>query len=247
LHHDISVYKKSVLISPAPESEETRKKLQAFASKGIGLIIYATEARLKKIPNFPNLTKINIEKENASALRSAAEHYGWFIRHDKKSDGIKPPTIAISRFENAHFISAYSANTTTDTWLRTPLGAPIFLGCEAELKDGFASYRFARSEHRECRVFVEQQSGIISCREQAPGNNYYRRAIIIKGLKDATVRLFSEPDCPSAVSSSKSKLYRFVLDERFCEVEDPVYGKYLLGEHIDGDIYLIIGRPADVK
>ena len=193
------------------------------------------------------MTKINIEKDSASALRAAAENYGWCIRHDKKADGIKPPTISISRFENAHFVSAYNANTTTDTRFRTPLGAPILLGCEAELKDGFASYRFSRAEHRECRVYVEQQSGIISCREQAPVNNYYRRAIIIKGLKDATVRLFGEPDCPIAASNSKSKLYRFVLDERFLEVEDKTYGKYLLGEHIDGDIYFIMGRPINQK
>lgn len=247
LRHDVSAYKKSTLISPAPESEEMLEKLRAFANDGIGVIIYATEARLKNIPDFCNLTKINIEKESASALREAAEHYGWCIRHAKKVDGIKPPAIAISRFENAHFISAYNPNTTTDTYLRTPLGAPILLGCEAELKDGFASYRFARSEHRECRVFIDQQSGVVSCREQAPGNNYYRRAILIKGLKDATVRLFGEPDCPIAASNSKSKLYRFVLDERFREVEDETYGKYLLGEHVDGDIYFIMGRPANTK
>jgi hypothetical protein len=243
LRHGASVYKKSTLISPAPESRETLEKLMSFAKEGIGVIIYATEARLNGIPDFPNLTKINTEKDSASALRKAAERYGWCIRHDKKAEGIKPPTIAVSRFENAHLISAYSANTTTDTYLRTPLGAPILLGCETEIKNGFSSYRFARSEHRECRVFVEQQSGVISCREQAPVNNYYRRAIIIKGLKDATVRLFGEPYCPIDASNSKSKLYRFVLDERFCEVEDPVYGKYLLGEHIDGDIYFIMGRP----
>jgi hypothetical protein len=243
LRHSISIYKKSTLISPAPESDEILHKLQEFAKEGIGVIIYASAARLKQIPDFCNLTKINIETESASALRKAAESYGWCILHEKKVDNIKPPTIAISRFENAHFISVYNANTTTDTLLHTPLGAPILLGCETEIKDGFASYRFARAEHRECRVFVEQQSGVISCREQAPGNNYYRRAIFIKGLKDATVRLFSEPNCPFDASNGKSKLYRFVLDERFHEAEDDVYGKYLLGEHIDGDIYFIMGRP----
>ena len=243
LRHDISVYKKCTLISPAPESEEILEKLRDFANKGIGVIIYATGDRWKKIPDFCNLTKINIETEGASALRRAAEGYGWCIRHEKRADDIKPPTIAISRFENAHFISVYNANTTTDTLFHTPLGAPILLGCETEIKDGFASYRFARAEHRECRVFVEQQSGVISCREQAPGNNYYRRAILIKGLKDATVRLFSEPNCPFDASNGKSKIYRFVLDERFRQVEDDVYGKYLLGEHIDGDIYFIMGRP----
>ena len=245
LRHDRSVYQKCTLISPAPESEEILEKLQDDANKGIGVIIYATEDRLKKIPDFCNLTKINIETEGASALRQAAESYGWYIRHEKRADDIKPPTIAISRFENAHFISVYNANTTTDTLLHTPLGAPILLGCETEIKDGFASYRFARAEHRECRVFVEQKDGVISCREQAPGNNFYRRAIYIKGLKDATVRLFSEPNCPFEASNGKSKLYRFVLDERFHEVEDAVYGKYLLGEHINGDIYFIMGRPEE--
>lgn len=243
LRHDASLYRKSTLLSPAPESEAVFSKLLSLAKEGIGVIVYATAERLAAIPDDSGIVKIDVEAAPASALRAAAERSGWCIRHEKRDDTIKPPTMAISRFENAHLVSVYNANTTTDTLLRTPLGAPLLLGCETELRDGFASYRFARAEHRECRVYVEQADGVISCREQAPGNNYYRRAIVIRGLKDATIRFFGEPHCHTTAGWGKNGLHRFTPDDRFTVVEDPVYGAYLLGEHIDGDIYLTMTRP----
>jgi hypothetical protein len=243
LRHDASLYRKSTLFSPAPESEAVYSKLLSLAKEGIGVIVYATAERLAAIPDDSGIIKIDVEAAPASALRAAAERFGWCIRHEKRDDTIKPPTMAISRFENAHLVSVYNANTTTDTLLRTPLGAPLLLGCEAEIRDGFASYRFARAEHRECRVYVEQADGVISCREQAPGNNYYRRAIVIRGLKDATIRFFGEPHCPISAGWGKNGLHRFTPDDRFTVVEDPVYGAHLLGEHIDGDIYLTMARP----
>ena len=108
--------------------------------------------------------------------------------------------------------------------------------------DGRSSYRFSRGEHRECRIFVDQKDGVISCREAPPVNAKYRRAIKITGLKDATVCLFSEKDCESAVSIARSTDHTPEFDPRFTIVCDPIYGEYLMGEHIDGAIYFLIGR-----
>ena len=62
-------------------------------------------------------------------------------------------------------------------------------------------------------------------------------------LKDATVRLFCEADCEGAVSIAANTDRTPVFDPRFNLAEDETYGKYLLGEHIDGEIYFLMSRP----
>jgi len=49
--------------------------------------------------------------------------------------------------------------------------------------------------HKECRVFVEQKDGIVLCAEANPGAYQTKRHLIIRGLKDATVRIFAEDYC----------------------------------------------------
>ena len=187
--------------------------------------------------------KLDVE-ESAGHLREALSAWGYEISFAKKEAGIKPPTIGIVRHDNGLFFSVYNANTTTDTHLKFPLGAPILCGAEAEMTDGRSSYRFSRGEHRECRVFVEQNNGIISCREAPPVNARFRRAIKITGLRDATVCLFPEKGCESAVSIAKSNDRTPEFDSRFTAVHDEKYGTYLKGEHIDGTIRFLIGRKC---
>ena len=110
--------------------------------------------------------------------------------------------------------------------------------------DGAASYRFARGEHRECRVYAKQDSGVISCREAPPVNVRFRRAIRITGLKNATVTLISEKGCECFVSTSKRADPIPLFDERFTYVDDEKYGKILKGENIDGDLYFFIGHKG---
>ena len=109
--------------------------------------------------------------------------------------------------------------------------------------DGATSYRFIRGEHRECRVFAEQSAGVISCREAPPINTYFRRAIKISGLQDATLRLFGETNCACAVSVAANTDRTPIFDPRFTVVEDEIYGKHLFGEHIDGEIYFLMTKP----
>ena len=148
--------------------------------------------------------------------------------------------MAISRKNNALLFSVYNSNTTTDAILKFPLGAPILIGCEAEMLDGKSAYRFSRGEQRECRVFVEQNDGYVSCREAPPVNARYRRAIRVNGLKDATVRLFPEKGCECAVSTADNNLTP-KYDSRFKLVRDE-NGTYLLGEHVNGRIHFLIGH-----
>ena len=109
------------------------------------------------------------------------------------------------------------------------------------MTEGSSSYRFSRGEHRECRVFVEQEEGVISCREAPPINARWRRAIKISGLKNATVRLFPERDREAAVSIAAHTDLSPEYDPRFTSVHDEIHGTYLKGENIDGTVYFLIG------
>jgi hypothetical protein len=49
-----------------------------------------------------------------------------------------------------------------------------------------------KSWNKECRVFVEQEDGIVACREMAPVEFNVKRKIGITGLRNATVRIYPE-------------------------------------------------------
>ena len=241
LNHSIDLYRQSILISPVPENPDILEKLKSFGNQGINILIYGTENKLETFSGFKNLIKLNIQKD-VTAVRKALSVCGYTIDFIKRKKDQKPPTLAITRHDKGFFFSAYNANTTTDTILKFPLGAPILCGTEAEIFDGYASYRFGRGDHRECRVFVAQNEGVISCREAPPVNARYRRAISITGLKNATVILFSEKDRECAVSIAQTTDETPQFDPRFKIVNDKTYGKYLKGENISENIYFLIGH-----
>jgi hypothetical protein len=241
LLHNADIYKNSILISPVPENPAVLEKLIAFSKQGIGILMYGTKEKLLSVIDFDNLTKLDVEN-NANLLRKALSARGYEISYTRKSEDVKPPTMAISRHDNALFFSVYNSNTTTSTHLKCPLGAPILCGTEAEMIDGKSSYCFNRGEHRECRIFIKQADGVISCREAPSVNARYRRAIKLEGLNDATVYLFSENGCESAVSIAKVTDFTPEYDSRFTTVHDEAYGTYLKGEHIDGKIYFLMGH-----
>ena len=240
LKHNANRYSKSILVSPVPENEAVLKQIINFANQGIVTLMYGTSDKLKTIQEFNGIVKIDVEK-NVNCIREALERFGYHISFTKKVKDIKSPTLAIARHDNGLFVSVYNTNTTTDTHLRFPLGAPILCGTETEIIDGKSTYRFSRGEQRECRVFVEQSDGVISCHEAPPVNARYRRAIRISGLNDATVHLFTEKNCECAVSLQETNNTP-EFDSRFSSIYDEIHGDYLKGEHINGEIYFLIGR-----
>lgn len=257
LIHGMGLYRKSILVSPVPDSTELRKKLYDFASLGIPVIFYGTKLRLEDIHDGKNIIKLDSEAD-ASLATDALSKLGYCIAFKKKDAATKPPTMAISRSDGALHFSVYNSNTTTDTLMRFPLGAPVLCGAEAEITDGYSSYRFIRGEHRECRVFVNQADGVISCREAPPVNARYRRAIRIRGLKNATVALFSETGCECIAATKFSTAgcectvttefatdFTPIADERFKTVSDTSIGTYLYGEGISGDLYFLIGHKEN--
>ncbi len=240
LCHKAELYKKSALISPVPENPEILAQLIRFAAVGVQVLMYGTKAKLQTVEAFEGLIKLDVE-ESVTAARQALSKLGYHISFTKRDEAAKPPTMCIVRRDNGMFLSSYNANTTTTTHLEFPLGAPILCGGETEIVNGKSTYNFARGEHRECRIFVKQADGVISCREMPPGNAHYRRVIRIQGLSDATVCLFTESGCECVVT--RKKMERDVdFEGLFTFVNDEANGDHLKGEHISGEIFFTIGK-----
>ena len=121
----------------------------------------------------------------------------------------------IHRFDNAYIFSSFLPSTTVKTKIKMPLGAPILKGYEAVLEEGYAVYNFPKAERAECRVFALQDSGIISCYEDAPTSYQLRRRITLKGLKNATVRFLAEDYCKDNIEAklNSHRDFFFVGDE----------------------------------
>ncbi len=243
---DPMLYRASVLLAPAYVGEAAERALSVAARAGIGVIRYGSEGMLSAL-SCEKQTRVSFAAGRGGLL-SAIGAFGYEIRYAAKAPEVKVPTVAVSRCDGAYHFSVYNSNTTTDTYLHFPLGAPILNLGETELWEGASSYRFARGEHRECRVFIEQPFGVISCKEGPPVSAQFRRKLVIRGLQDATVCLFPEVGCKAAVADGNHGR-DFITDllPGFEEVHDPVYGTYLRGEHVTGCIYFLMERRGTAE
>ena len=179
-------------------------------------------------------------------LRTALGKFGTNIFFEKER-GVRSPAVMLSRSNNALCVSVYSPSTTVKTKLRFPLGAPVLCGYETKIEDGFATYYFPKTEHKACRVYVEQSSGIVGVRELPPVSFQMRRRLEISGLKDAVVRVFSESYCKddtAFVLNSHADAY-FVCDDLEMKYIEDEHGCYWEGREITGN--LVFSMPRNKK
>jgi hypothetical protein len=136
-------------------------------------------------------------------MRYALKEFGLEYSVDKYSVGIQSPVLSISRSNNAFFFSGFVPNTTVKHKLKLPQGVPILNGCDAVLEKGVGSYSFPTAWNKECRLFVEQANGVVSCHEMVSGEFGISRRLQLTGLKNATVRIY--PD--DKVSATQLNVY----------------------------------------
>lgn len=174
-------------------------------------------------------------------MRNALSALGYTISFTKENPDVKSPVIMISRSDNAYMFSTYAPNTTVTANFKFPLGAPILIGYETKLKDGFSTYNFPRAEHRECRVFIEQEDGIVSCREISPVSYQIRRRIVVRGLKNATIRFFSEKNSEENIEAKLNSDYPYFVGEKFeGEYFENKHGVYYEAKNITGQLMFCI-------
>lgn len=233
--HSLDLYQKSILIVPAAfDNEPLRNKLAKYATDGGRIIVYGSKGALETIC-YPCL-KVDIKK-SVRHLIDALTVFGYAFRF-KKEAASPMPTIMLHRSDNAMFINAYNRDTTVETRLKFPLGAPIINGFDTKLVDGYAIYHFSRSMHGECRVFVKQDKGIVRAREMPPANKKYRRKIRVTGLEHAEVCFFAEKYCEAATIAAvlNNNRYTPVAEKNWEIVRNKENGVYLYGKNISGAI-----------
>ncbi len=233
LKHSEELYSQSIIISPIPESDCIKEKLENFENSGGKVLYYGSQERLEEV-NGKHKVDFTSSPE---AMRKGLEDFGYLFDFKRLSNNKKTPTMTISRSNNGFFFSVYSSNTTDEINLSFPLGAPILLGGEAVIENNTAKYHFSKFEHRECRFFVKQESGIVSAHETACVNMKYRRRITLEGLDNATVYYFPESYCVDTAAAGPSILYDNTpeISEKFKPVKDAQNGCYYKAEGITGN------------
>ncbi len=171
-------------------------------------------------------------------MRTALGGLGYRFSVAKQTPEQRNPVMTIVRHENGFFFSGYTPNTNVDLRLKLPQGAPLLIGQETRLADGQSCYRPARSWHRECRAFVEQREGEISCIEQISGEIGIKRRLLLRGLNDATLRFYPEPRYPHVTFQPNPK--DPFIEGPFLEfkVEDTALGSHLRADHVTGTVLI---------
>ncbi|GAB2792630.1 hypothetical protein GCM10027275_41950 [Rhabdobacter roseus] len=125
-------------------------------------------------------------------LRYVLQEFGIHIAVDKQDPSVKNPVLTVARSHNAFVFSGYQPNSTVKLRFRMPPGAPLLLGLETRLDRGHSSYVLPTAWNRECRVFVEQNDGMVSFKELHSGQKGITKRYQVSGLKNATVRIYAE-------------------------------------------------------
>lgn len=148
-------------------------------------------------------------------VRLALREFDYNIDFVKEASGSKTPVIMLHRNKNAYYFSGYVPDTTVKTKLKFPLGAPLLIGSETKLSEGYSVYTMPRAWRAECRVFVEQkEDGILSVKEYPPVSYFMRRRLLLTGLKDATVRIMPETGFEESTELLLNSEYPFLVGER---------------------------------
>ncbi|NSW57305.1 MAG: hypothetical protein HPY44_14920 [Armatimonadetes bacterium] len=176
----------------------------------------------------------------AEALaRFALRFLGYDLIQDKRSPRQASPMLTIARHANAFFLSGYCPDSTVRQIFRFPAGAPLLLGMQTWLEDGRSTYTLPPSWRRECRVFVEQQAGLVSCREEHSGAIGIKRRMRLSGLESATVRFLPEPGTEAKVTFLRDPQHPYVLGDYIePELVHDWRGRFLEVPNITGELLI---------
>jgi hypothetical protein len=95
-----------------------------------------------------------------------------------------------------------------------------------------------RAWRRECRLFIEQADGMVSCVERTAEMIGLKRRVRIQGLKDATIRFYPEHNDRKVIMTVNSTYPYFIgpfVDYHPVENE---FGRHLYAEHVTGELLI---------
>ena len=170
-------------------------------------------------------------------LRYVLKEFGLEYGIAKDEASIKNPILTISRSENGYFFSGYVPNTTVGQRFKLLPGAPVLIGFQTKLINGYSTYQLPTAWHRECRIFVEQQEGIVSCKEGHSGQKEISRRLHVAGLKNATVRIYPpENITEQTLQVFLNAAYPYKKGQVGFKAGDPKLGKHFVVENVTGEL-----------
>ena len=177
--------------------------------------------------------------QSGRLMRLALSRFGFVFAAAKRLPGQRDPLTCVARHDNGFFFSGYTPDTTVELRLGFPQGAPLLVGYETELVGGLSTYRMPRSWHRECRVFVRQDGGMLSCVEQHSGEIGVSRRLLVRGLQEAEVTFYPESAGSGKVTGIVNAAYPY-LQGQFVQFEqtDDGSGRSLRTAGITGSLLI---------
>lgn len=127
-------------------------------------------------------------------LRQVLGAFGIHLKIEKVDASVKDPVLTINRSDNAFVFSGYNPNSTVKQFFKFEKGAPLLLGLETILENGHSTYTMPTAWHRECRVFIDQTSGMVSFKELHSGQKGISKRYKVSGLENATLRIFPQDE-----------------------------------------------------
>ncbi|MBT3377711.1 MAG: hypothetical protein HN742_06175 [Lentisphaerae bacterium] len=173
-------------------------------------------------------------------MRYALQSFGLHITVEKDSAAQGSPVLTVARHANGFFLSGFTRDTTTALRLRFPQGAPLLVGLETRLTGGQSRYAMPRAWHRECRVFVEQETeGVLACHTVRSGMVGVERRLGVSGLDSATIRFYPEPGTEARVTMIRNGHHPFLSGEAVNTViRNDGYGHYMQADSVTGDVMI---------
>jgi hypothetical protein len=96
-----------------------------------------------------------------------------------------------------------------------------------------------RAWHRECRVFVEQNDGEVSCVEATAEDMRYQRRLRVSGLQNANVRFYPDRDRAERVTMLRNPRWPFIEGEFLTlHREENGQGVSLRADNVSGSVLI---------
>jgi hypothetical protein len=170
-------------------------------------------------------------------LRYALNEFDINCSVEKQDPSIKSPVLTIARSENAFIFSGYNPGNTVKLKFKMPQGAPLLLGLETKLEKGNSTYVMPTAWNRECRIFVEQNEGIVACKELHSGQVGITKRFQVIGLKNATVRIYPKEEVTvQSFHAYINSNYPWKTGQAPFKSGDEKIGKHFVVENVTGEL-----------
>ena len=169
--------------------------------------------------------------------RYVLHEFGLDCSVDKQDPSIKSPVLTIARSNNAYIFSGYNPSNTVKLRFKMPQGAPLLLGLETKLENGNSTYIMPTAWNRECRIFVEQNDGIVLCKELHSGQVGITKRFQVSGLKNATIRIYPKDDVTTQTFHAYANSdYPWKTGQISFKAGNEKLGKYFVVEKVTGSL-----------